>query len=207
MRNIITAASAALALAWAAGTAAHEPHVCPDGFPDAPVLAGHVEQDDIVSGRLGFRDLLAAGQALFVAAFNLYDGQGRPASTGTGEPRVADEPSFIRTSAPDSNACAGCHTQPRAGGAGDFVANVFVLAQALDPVTQSVSPEFSDERNTLGMFGSGAVEMLAREMSAALQAQAADLRDGAHVLTTKGVSSRSPSSAAKWPRAAGWTRI
>jgi len=45
------------------------------------------------------------------------------------------------------------------------VANVFVLAQVLDPVTDSVSAEFSDERNTLGMNGSGAIEMLARERS------------------------------------------
>jgi hypothetical protein len=41
------------------------------------------------------------------------------------------------------------------------VANVFVLAQAKDPVTFSVGPEDSNERNTLGMFGSGAIEMLA----------------------------------------------
>jgi hypothetical protein len=45
---------------------------------------------------------------------------------------------------------------------------VFVLAQALDPVTFSVAPEFSNERNTLGMFGAGSIEMLAREMSAEL---------------------------------------
>ncbi len=32
----------------------------------------------------------------------------------------------------------------------------------------NVSPEFSNERNTLGMFGAGAIEMLAREMSAEL---------------------------------------
>ena len=36
------------------------------------------------------------------------------------------------TSAPDSDACAGCHNDPEAGGAGDFVANVFVLAQTLE---------------------------------------------------------------------------
>ena len=32
-------------------------------------------------------------------------------------------------------------------------------------MTFSVNPEFSNERNTLGMFGAGAIEMLAREMS------------------------------------------
>src|SRR6185295_17881528 len=75
------------------------------------------------------------------------------------------DPGFIRTSGTDSTSCADCHNQPTVGGAGGFVANVFVLAQLLDPVTDSVSTEFSDERNTLGMNGSGAIEMLAREMT------------------------------------------
>jgi cytochrome c peroxidase len=166
---------------------AHEPHVCGDDLPDAAVLSGHLEHADIVAGEVEFSELLAAGRELFVAQFNVCDGQGRPAATGTGEKRVADEPDFIRTSSPEANSCHGCHAQPRAGGGGDFVANVFVLAQALDPVTESVSSEFSNERNTLGMFGSGAIDMLAREMSTDLQAQAADLADGTHTLTTKGV--------------------
>ena len=43
--------------------------------------------------------------------------------------------------------------------------NVFVLAQAADPVVESVSTDFSNDRNTLGMFGAGPIEMLGREMS------------------------------------------
>lgn len=113
-------------------------------------------------------DLLRHGRDVFTARFNILDGQGRPGSTGTGAPRVPDQPAFIRTSAPESNSCAGCHNQPFVGGAGDIALNVFVLAQALDPVTFSVSPEFSNERNTLGMFGAGPIEMLAREMTAEL---------------------------------------
>jgi hypothetical protein len=55
---------------------------------------------------------------------------------------------------------------------------VFVLAQTLDPVTFSVASDFSNERNTLGMFGAGAIELLAREMTAELQAiRATALRD------------------------------
>jgi hypothetical protein len=130
----------------------------------------HVDQSDIDSGKLSLPQLQRLGQQLFDARFNVLDGQGRPASTGTGAPRTPDQPDFIRTSAPESNSCLGCHAQPRSGGAGDFVANVFVLAQALDPVTFSVAPEFSNERNTLGMFGAGPIEMLAREMSAELAA-------------------------------------
>lgn len=174
-------------LLWPAAAAAHEPHECPLDFPDAPVLPGHLEQSDIANGHYRLAELFEAGRELFVAKVNVCDGQGRRAATGTGEKRVPDQPAFIRTSAPDSNACASCHNEPRAGGAGGFVANVFVLAQALDPVSESVGPETSNERNTLGMFGAGAIEMLGREMTADLQAQAAELADGEWVLTTKGV--------------------
>jgi hypothetical protein len=166
---------------------AHEPHRCPEGFPDAPTFSGHIEQGDIVSGALRFRTMFEIGKTLFVANLNTCDGQGRPATTGTGNKRVADQPAFTRASAPDAGSCAACHHQPLSGGSGDFVANVFVLAQALDPVTASISPQFSNERNSLGMSGSGPIEMLGREMTAELQAQAQGLPDGTHTLTSKGV--------------------
>lgn len=174
-------------LLGATGSQAHDFHVCPADFPDEPAMSGHIAQVDIVDGLYNIEELFELGRELFVAQFNICDGQGRPAATGTGDARVPDEPTFVRTSAPDSNSCAGCHNMPRAGGAGDFVANVFVLAQALDPVTESVSADLSNDRNTLGMFGAGAIEMLAREMTVHLQAQAAALGDGTHVLHSKGV--------------------
>jgi mono/diheme cytochrome c family protein len=146
-----------------------------------------MEQGDIVAGKIKLQDVFDHGEDLFVVPLNACDGLGRPATTGTGEARVPDQPAFTRVSSPESISCAACHNLPAAGGGGDFVANVFVLAQALDPVTESVSSDFSDERNTLGMFGSGAIEMLGREMTADLRAQAATLPDGPHVLLTKGV--------------------
>jgi hypothetical protein len=134
---------------------------------DGPVIREHVDQFKIENGQMTFEEIFFKGEQLFKAKFNTYDGQGRPGTTGTGAAREpGSAPAFIRTSAPESNSCAGCHNDPVAGGAGDIVANVFVLAQALDPVTDSVSPEFSNERNTLGMHGSGPIEMLAREMTA-----------------------------------------
>jgi len=161
---------------------------CGPDFPEPGVLSPAFEHDDIVDGDYTFKEIFEKGRELFVAKFNICDGQGRPATTGTGNKRIADQPDFIRTSAPESNSCSGCHAQPRDGGAGDIVANVFVLAQALDPVTFSTSGEFSNERNTLGMFGAGPIEMLAREMTAELQAQASVLPDGMHTLSTKGVN-------------------
>ncbi len=175
----------------------HDPHVNAT-IGDRPVLPGHLKQKEITSGRLDLKQILERGNILFDAKFNTLDGQGRPAATGSGDPtsRIPDQPNFIRTSSPDSNSCAGCHNQPRSGGGGDFVANVFVLAQTVDPVTHSVSPEFSDERNTLGMMGSGPIEMLGREMTAdlmeirraALAQAAASGQSVSRSLNTKGVN-------------------
>ncbi len=162
-------------------------YLCPVGFPEPPALTVHLEQDDIVAGAFEIDEILAHGRRVFEARFNTCDGQGRPTATGTGDRREPGQPRFIRTSGPDANSCAGCHNMPRTGGAGDIVANVFVLAQAHDPVLTSVDPRHSNERNTLGMFGSGAIEMLAREMSDELQSQADGLSDGHHILSTHGV--------------------
>lgn len=138
---------------------------------DGPVVKKHVSQSDIEAGNMGLPEIFSAGHDLFNAKFNMFDGQGRPGTTGGGAARTpGSAPLFIRTSAPDSNSCGGCHNDPFSGGAGDIVANVFVLAQVLDPVTESISADFSDFRNTLGMQGSGPIEMLAREMTADLQA-------------------------------------
>lgn len=163
---------------------------------EQPIVTRHLDQRAIEAGEVTLGELVGAGQRLFDARFNILDGQGRPESSGTGAPRAPGQPAFIRTSGPDSTSCAGCHAQPRSGGAGDFVANVFVLAQALDPVTDSVDGAFSNERNTLGMFGAGAIEMLAREMSQELRAIREDARAAAEnssqpetrPLITKGVS-------------------
>ena len=166
---------------------------------DEPVVANSLEQADINGGGLDFDDIVEHGAIVFSAVWNTCDGQGRPETTGGGAKRAI--PTFseegealsggqitkLRTSAPDSDSCAGCHNSPEVGGAGDFVANVFVLAQTLDPVTLSVSPSRSNTRNTLGMHGSGAIEMLTREMTVDLQSQAAGLPDGNHTLSTKGV--------------------
>jgi len=154
---------------------------------EQPAVAEHLDQAAIDAGEISLDDLFERGQLLFDARFNRLDGQGRPASTGGGAPREPDEPDFSRTSAPDSNSCSGCHAQPRSGGAGDFVANVFVLAQTLDPVTTSIDPNFSNERNTLGMMGAGPIEMLAREMSDELiairQAAAQQAADSGEAVT------------------------
>src|SRR5262249_15078155 len=113
----------------------------------------------------------------------------------TARPRRTFPDNFNRSSGPEANSCSGCHNEPRPGGGGDNVANVFVLAQ-LNDFTDDISGNTANERGTLGMWGSGAIEMLAREMtgdllairSAALKQAAATNQPVTRDLLTKGVS-------------------
>ena len=135
---------------------------------ERPVVEHHLDQASIDSGEVNFEEILEHGRFLFDARFNRLDGQGRPATTGHGLPRGPNQPAFIRTSGPDANSCFSCHFEPRSGGGGDFAANVFVLAQELDPVLTSLDDRRANDRNSVGMMGAGPIEMLAREMTAEL---------------------------------------
>ncbi|MCA8962904.1 MAG: hypothetical protein KDC38_20415, partial [Planctomycetes bacterium] len=142
---------------------------------ESPVMDRHLDQDELEAGSVPLTEILDHGEKLFAANFNELDGAGRPETTGTGGTREAHSmpENFNRISAPDANSCAGCHNSPRIGGGGDNVANVFVLGQRLpfvnfdgeagdDHQNQDLDT-VANERNTLGMFGSGYVELLARE--------------------------------------------
>jgi hypothetical protein len=150
---------------------AHEPHVT-NTIGDLPVLSGHVSQDNINNGLLSFADLFSAGSTLFTAKFNTLDGAERPEATGAATPtkRTRQEfpNNFNRSSGPDANSCDGCHARPRAGGGTDNAANAFTQAETLD-FTTSIDPTIANERNGPHVFGSGAIEMLAREMTVDLQ--------------------------------------
>src|SRR5499433_1464186 len=147
--------------------------------------------------------LLRYGELLFNAKFTVQEGAGRPLSKGTGAP-LSDPTSplvfprnFDRISSPDANACSGCHNAPFSGGGGDRVTEVFVLAQRFDHLTfdhndgtttrGAVDEEgklvtlnnASNDRKTIGMNGSGFLEMVARQMTAELQAVAASTPPGA----------------------------
>lgn len=157
--------------------------------------------------------LIAHGRRLFVANWTNQEGGGRPLTKGTGSP-VADpgDPlvfprNFNRISAPDANSCAGCHNVPFAGGAGDIVANVFVLGQRFDfatfdhddliPTKGSLAEngdfallnDIANSRATTSMAGGGYLEMLARQMTTDLQAIRNGLGPGqSTALQSKGVS-------------------
>jgi cytochrome c peroxidase len=159
------------------------------------------------------QELLEHGQKLFTAVWTDQEGGGRPLTEGTGTP-LGDSGSpllfprnFNRVSAPDANSCAGCHNVPILGGGGDIVANVFVLGHRFDfasfdgldlQVTRGAVDEagnhvtlqsIANSRATPGMFGSGYIEMLARQMTADLQAiRDVTLPGTSNALVSKGVS-------------------
>ena len=164
---------------------------------DAPAVQIHFSQSSIEDGKYTLEELIEHGETLFTASFNALDGAGRP--TRTGDERFRDRreglDSFNRISGPDANACSGCHNTPLIGGGGDNVANVFVLGQRFEFVDFADQMEFDfrndledrlqyeqededpltlqnvgNERNTVGMFGAGFVELLAREMTRELLA-------------------------------------
>jgi hypothetical protein len=146
------------------------------------------------------------------------------AQPGVGKSRTPDAfkgPRFTGLSGPDSDSCASCHNEPGIGGAGSFRSNLAEGAQDCDPVTgvdlsedlfglspllrpchnnptptnsNGFFPTFA-ERGSLGLFGSGAIELLGREMTDDLQALQAQAIAQAHTggldvtvtLQTKGV--------------------
>jgi hypothetical protein len=164
---------------------------------------------------VSLKELLRRGRSAFQAQWTPQQGGGRPFSKGVGAPLSDPTDSLVfprnfnRVSARDANGCFGCHNAPFGipGGGGDFVTGVFVAAQRFDYATFNHADALptkgaTDEsgafaslqsignyRATLGMFGSGFIEMLARQMTFDLQA----IRDatppgGVNPLMSKGVS-------------------
>lgn len=156
--------------------------------------------------------LVRYGKKLFEARFTAQEGAGRPLTKGTGAPLSDPNSRLIfprnnnRVSGPDSNSCAGCHNQPISGGAGDLSTNVFVLGQRFDFATfdgNDVAPmrgavdergkaatlqSIANGRSTVDMFGAGYYEMLARQITADLQAIRDRLQPGQQArLQSKGI--------------------
>ncbi|RFC63765.1 hypothetical protein DYI37_10510 [Fulvimarina endophytica] len=159
---------------------------------DQDRLAGTLDADAL-------QTLIAAGRDLFEARFTTLDGAGRPHSTQAIIPtrhRRPAEHGFQRLAGPDANACSSCHNEPATGGAGGFVGNVFVSEGFESADFDTIDPQFSNERGTNHLFGSGLVELLAREMTADLKAQRTEALKAARAsgepvaapLASKGVS-------------------
>ncbi len=162
---------------------------------------------------MSMHELIKHGRKLFRANWTIEEGGGRPLTKGIGDP-LSDSSSplffprnFNRLSAPDSNSCAGCHNKPRIGGGGDIVTNVFITGERFDSVTFDHSDtvplrgavdeeskfvqlnNFANFRNTLGLFGSGYIEMLSRQMTTDLRKIRDSISAGSSAkLESKGIS-------------------
>jgi hypothetical protein len=157
----------------------------PDDW-DPPAVTVRPEHRPVRTQRMRAA-VMAAGQVLFNARFNRHDGAGRPGATGDSKPTprsVANGVRFTRVAGPDANSCAGCHNQPVVGGSGDVAGNVFVGAHFSDPPTLGIEATITNERNTTALFGSGAIEMLAREMTFELRQQREEARRAARARST-----------------------
>jgi len=163
----------------------------PGDQPNFPFLA-HVDQGRITRGRIQFGELFFLGDELFAAEFNALDGVGVLAlPDGTAFPgrfsRVP--PGGGRFTGPNAQACEGCHNSPLPTSAGEAASNVIQ-----DPALSGVGP--FNTRNTISLFGSGAIQRLAEEVTEDLlairsEAAAAALPGGPAVtreLVSKGLS-------------------
>ncbi len=141
---------------------------------DERIFSSHVDFDAVAqAGESAIPALIARGRQLFKAKFTDEDGAGRPRATQAIIPtkrKRGTNPAFSRTSGPDSNSCSGCHNDPITGGSGDTVANAFVSEGFESAEFDNTDPSFSSERHTVALMGAGLVELLAREMTADLQA-------------------------------------
>ena len=144
---------------------------------DEKVFSSHLDFDAIAkAGESAIPDLIERGRVLFKAKFTTEDGAGRPKATQAIIPtkrKSGVNAAFSRTSGPDANSCYGCHNDPIPGGSADFVANAFVSEGFESAQFDNTDPSFSNERHTIALMGAGLVELLAREMTAELQAERA----------------------------------
>lgn len=163
-RRTFLAAAAALAAGAALAQDVWEPRAL-SVFPDAVAVA---RDPKLLPG------LVAEGRRIFLAHFNVLDGVGRPAATGDAKPtrRLAlPGGRFDRSLGPDATSCVSCHNQGGPGGGGDLATSVFVTS-ATRYVAATPDQGFARAlRRPPSLFGSGAIELLARETTAALRAQ------------------------------------
>jgi mono/diheme cytochrome c family protein len=142
-------------------------------------------------GTLSIEALFIVGDELFAYLFRPENGWGRGGADRTA---IDYTPELRRVHAgpaggPDAFACANCHSKGGPDGAGTNTQNAFLLGNGEGVVG-------AHQRNPPHLLGLGAIDCLAREMSADLQAQAAGARERAKTerhpieqeLLTKGVS-------------------
>ncbi len=184
-------------------------HASPAG-EEHPALGAHrITQEMVTSGSLSLARMRREGIRIFTTPFNRLDGLGdgplNPADTTTpgGRPTLQGNGMFLRVNGLDAQTCLECHSflstttrPPRfaIGGVGGANNNAIAMPTVID-VADDGALGFAgfDGRfiNPPFVFGSGAIELLGKEMTADLQAlrAQAEASPGTVVpLVTHGVS-------------------
>lgn len=174
-RQIILPVIAGIALA-AGAVAGSTPHAQESARPWEATILRSAQNARPPSGLLAETELTTLtdrGETLFEARFTAPEGAGRPMATQAIIPtkrKRAPRNGFQRMSGLDASGCVSCHNVPVTGGAADFTSNAFVSEGFESADFDSTDPQFSNERNPTHLFGAGLIELLAREMTADLQA-------------------------------------
>ena len=128
-----------------------------------------ITQEQITDGSLSFNEILNFGLQIFSTPFNKFDGY------GDDRPTLQDNSTFLRVNGLDAQSCLECHsvvssaTIPASfgvGGVGGSSSNVVFRPTKIklkdgDMDGRFINPPF--------LFGSGGVELLAKEMTIRLQ--------------------------------------
>lgn len=154
--------------------------------PDIVRRGLRIEQEQIGAGCLNLDGVVDVGRALFLRTFTREDGWGNALA---GTPSTLRRVQEGRFGGPDALSCQSCHWKGGSAGAGDRADNAYMFGDGDDVGS-------ADVRNPPALWGAGWVEIVAREMSAELQAQAEGVRQLAifedatvvRPLTSKGIS-------------------
>jgi mono/diheme cytochrome c family protein len=140
---------------------------------------GAIEHCDEAVAELDFLEAFECGDELFDTTLNAADGVGGNVGDGgrfTRAPRADLTGSGqwahhvpARATGPNAASCVSCHQGAEIGGAGDGSGPAAVNVMR-DPL-MSAAPGMFIQRNTPHLFGPGALQRLAEEMTLRLQAQ------------------------------------
>jgi hypothetical protein len=150
-------------------------------------IESRITQPEIAGGALSLTDLRVFGLKMFATQFRKADGYGdgpvTPADITSpgGRPMLQNNGTFLRVNGLDSQSCLDCHGVVSAdsmpavmgvGGAGNINNSAMFMTQAID-VADKLGNGFAsfDGRliNPPALFGTGGVQLVAREMTVKLQ--------------------------------------
>jgi hypothetical protein len=156
---------------------------------DEPALGApesRITQSEITGGALSLIDIRRSGLKMFATQVRKADGFGEalnPANTTDpgGRPMLQGNGTFLRVNGIDAQSCLDCHAVlsndavpfvPGVGGAGGINNSAMFMTRAID-VADAAGNNFAgfDGRliNPPALFGTGGVQLIAKEMTAALQ--------------------------------------